>query len=236
MHGFAYNKGVEEVVVSDGSARSSFVIYLYNAVLGEIVSSGGGGELIFGEERTALRLRYPKEKQGAVKESLAEILGIGYKFTYLHEKLRASLSKRDRKLLIAALIAADFEGDRAFILGKMQPVGEFALDGFYTFRLGPLREKWTRILEYIPESFSSHDLKKFCEFLVGESRNKIYLKGNFVFGENFMPLRRSRLMGEEDVETEIILSDAGYIYCLGEVAKGTQDFLQKYYAERAIFS
>ena len=38
------------------------------------------------------------------------------------------------------------------------------------------------------------------------------------------------------METEIVLSDAGFIYCLGEVEDSIGDFLQKYYAERAIFS
>ena len=71
---------------------------------------------------------------------------------------------------------------------------------------------------------------------MGESHNKIYLKGNTVFGENFTPLRRSRLLGEEDAETEIMLSDAGFVYCLGEVEEALGDFLQKFYAERAIFS
>lgn len=88
----------------------------------------------------------------------------------------------------------------------------------------------------MPDGFGTGDLTKFCEFLVGESRNKIYLKGNTVFGENFIPLKRSRLTGEEDTETEIMLSDAGFVYCLGEVEESLGDFLQKYYAERAIFS
>ncbi len=233
---FAYNKGVEEIVVSDGSARSSFITYLYNAVLGDIVCTGGSGELVFGEERTAVRLRVSQENKIRVKERLAEIVGIGYKYAFLREKLRACLPKREKKLLAAALIAADYEGDKAYIRSKIGEFTEFSVDGFYSFRLSALRDKWTRIIEYIPEGFSSEDLMKFCEFLVGESKNKIYLKGNVVFGENFAPLRRSRLTGEEDVETEIMLSDAGFVYCLGEVEEGVGDFLQKYYAERAIFS
>ena len=51
-----------------------------------------------------------------------------------------------------------------------------------------------------------------------------------------MLFRSSRLTGEEDLETEILLSDAGFVYCLGDVEDSVGDFLQKYYAERAIFS
>lgn len=78
--------------------------------------------------------------------------------------------------------------------------------------------------------------EKFCAFLAEESSNKIYLKGRAVYGADFTPLRRSRLTGQEDPETEIVLSDAGLICCLGEVEDSLGDFLQKYYAERAIFS
>lgn len=226
------------MIVSDGREHSSFITYLYNAVSAELVRTGGTGELMFGEERVALRL-HAKESSGVfsqARERIAEIIGIGYKFDFLSGRLRVCLSSREKKLLCAALIAADYEGDKAYIRRKVGRGNEYAIDGFYAFRFGSLREKWERIAEYIPEGFASDDLKKFCEFLVGESKSKIYLKGNTVFGENFLPLRRSRLTGEEDLETEILLSDAGFVYCLGEVEDSVGDFLQKYYAERAIFS
>lgn len=235
----AYNKVVEKMTVSERKERSAYISYLYNALLGQITASGGTGELVFGEERAALRISAAKniaELRARVSERIAEVVCIGYKYTFLAAHLNVSLSKREKKLLCAALIAADFEGDRAFVRRKLERTAEYSIDGFYDFRLGALREKWARIVDYVPESFSSHDLGKFCEFLVGESRNKIYVKGNTVFAENFTPLRRSRLTGEEDVETEIMLSDAGFVYCLGDVEEPLGDFLQKFYAERAIFS
>lgn len=228
---------MEEITISDLSARSHFVTYLYNAVMGEIVRTGGRGELFFSEDRTAIRLTVGGETVAAkLRAKLAEVVGIGYKYSYLEERLRASLSKRDRRLLLAALIAADYEGDLEYIRARIALSPEIFLDGFFNFRLGPLKEKWSRILEYIPAAFSASDLVKFCEFLVGESSHKIYVKGNAVFGENFTPLRRSRLTGKEDLETEIMLADAGFVYCLGEVEESLGKFLQKYYADRAIFS
>ncbi len=171
-----------------------------------------------------------------LREKIAEIIGVGYKYKFLRNNLRVSLAKTEERLLYAALIAADLEGDKAYIRGKLARADEYAVDGVYAFRLSPLREKWERIISYVPYGFSSHDLRKFCNFLVGESQNKIYLQGKSVFGENFAPLRRSRLTGEEDIQTEIMLSDAGFVYCLGTVEEEVGDFLQKYYAERAIFS
>ena len=229
---------MDEILIGDKKEHGSFITYIYNALAEGVLKQGGSCKLLFGEERTALRLAAPKGAKLAdcVREAAAEVLGIGYKYEFLQARLGVSLSAREKKLLCASLIAADFESDRAYILRKMKCTEEYALDGLYSFRLAPLREKWTRIVEYIPAGFGSEDFRKFCEFLVGESKNKIYLKGSAVFGENFTPLKRSVLLGEEDAETEILLSDPGFVYCLGDVEESLGDFLQKYFAERAIFS
>lgn len=228
-----------EITVSERIENSSYITYLYHALGGEVHRAGGRGELLLGGERAALRItgeEWEKELRLLIARLIAEIVGVGYKYRFLDRQLRVCLSKREKRLLSAALIAADLEGDCAFIRRKLQGAEEYSIDGFYRFRLAALREKWQKIVDYIPDGFSSGDLKRFCEFLVGESKKKIYVKGNAVFGENFVPLRRSRLTGEEDVETEIMLSDAGFVYCLGDVADSVGDFLQKYYAERAVFS
>ena len=229
---------MEEIRVTERKEKSGYITYLYNALMGGINRAGGTGELIFGEERTVLRIRI---KDGSalrdlLREKIAEVIGVGYKYEFLGKRLNVCLSAREKKLLCAALIAADAEGDESYVRRKIAGAEEYAIDGVYAFRLAALREKWERIADYIPPGFNSADLKKFCDFLVGESKNKIYVKGNVVFGENLVPLRRSRLTGEEDAETEIMLSDAGFVYCLGEVEDSLGDFLQKYYAERAIFS
>lgn len=222
--------------MTERKERSSFVTYIYNALMNEVVRNGGRGELFFGEERAMLRLSVVPALRSRLRGVIAEILGIGYKYEFLRKNLRVALPKRERKHLAAALIAADLEGDKHYILSKLPKAEEYAIDGIYAFRLGALREKWLHILSYIPSGFSHADLAQFCEFLIEESRHKIYLKDGAVFGENFTRLSRSRLMGEENLETEIILSDAGFVYCLGEVDDSLGDFLQKYFAERAIFS
>ncbi len=230
---------MDEIIISEKTQNSAYITYLYNSVSELLAREGGRGELLFLGERTVLRISVRGEKErirAQLCEKTAEIIAIGYKYRFLRQKLSVCLSGREKKLLCAALIAADLDGDKAYIKRKLERTKEYCIDGFYTFRLELLRAKWEKIIEYIPQGFSSCDLKRFCDFLVGESSKKIYVKGNSVFGENFLPLRRSRLTGEEDVETEIMLSDAGYVFCLGNVEESVGDFLQKYYAERAVFS
>lgn len=229
---------MEELTITERRSRSGYLSYLYNALTAEVNRAGGTAELHFGDVRCALRVRAGDlaAVRAAAGHKIAEVIGVGYKYEYMMASLNVSLSQQDKKLLCAALIAADLKGDAGYIRRRSLSGAECALDGVYLFRLAPLREKWERIASYIPRGFAAGDLKKFCDFLVGESSNKIYVKGKTVFGENLVPLRRSRLLGEEDVLTEIMLSDAGFVYCLGEVEDGVGDFLQKYYAERAIFS
>ncbi len=229
---------MEEITVSDQGTNSLYITYLYNALSGILARDGGCEELILGE-RAALRIRAEDddgELRESLRERLTEVVGVGYKYRYLNARLNVALSAHDKDLLCAALIAADYEADKGYIARKIGDGPDFNIDGIYAFRLGALKEKWQRIAEYVPVGFSAGDLKQFCDFLVGESKNKIYLQGKTVFGENFKPLRRSRLFGEENTETEIMLSDAGFVYCLGDVEEDVSDFLQKFYAERAIFS
>lgn len=229
---------MEEITVSDQGENSLYITYLYNALAGILARIGGCGELILGE-RAVLRIRVDDEEgelRANLKDRLTEIVGIGYKYCYLNGRLNTALSRRDKNLLCAALIAADLNGDKSYIERKIGDGYEYNIDGIYAFRLGSLREKWQRIVEYVPAGFSAVDLKQFCDFLVGESKNKIYVQGKTVFGEDFKPLRRSWLFGKEDTETEIMLSDAGFVYCLGDIEDEICEFLQKFYAERAIFS
>ena len=225
-------------MLSEMRENGAFLTYLYNELLPAAVAAGGGGELLFAEDRAAVRVFAPSVQalRAVCARAAAEVICIGYKYRFFDARLSVCLPRRERRLLVAALIAADFSGDAAYVRRKIEVGKVFATDGFYQFRLGALREKWDRIVRYVPPSFAAADLKKFCAFLSGESENKIYLKGNRVYGADFLPLRRSRLTGQEDVATEIVLSDAGFIYCLGDVEEGVGDFLQKYYAERAIFS
>lgn len=225
------------MVISDEKENSAFIAYLYNAMAGTLLRADAQGELVLGD-RALFKINAPRKSAvlPALKDKIAEVIAIGYKHRFLKERVRAALGKREKKLLVAALISADLEGDKAYIVKRMDDIREFPIDGFYNFRLSALREKWDRIINYIPAGFSLPDLKKFCAFLVGEGKKRVYLKGRTVLGENFVPLTKSRLTGEEDAETELLLSDAGLVCCIGKVEEPLSEFLKKYYAERAVFS
>ncbi len=214
--------------------HSALVAYLYNGLTSALKE--GRTELDFSKDRAKCRIFAPERAAGVIFERMAEIIAVGYKYRFLDECVRVCMPKKERGLLLSSLIAADLEADRAYILPRLVSEKEYCLDALFLFRMGELREKWGRIAAYIPETFSARDLRNFSNFLVHESRRTVYLKGAAVFGEDFSPLRLSRLTGEESVEREIMLADAGYIKCVGKISDTTGDFLQKYYPERVAFS
>lgn len=214
--------------------HSALVAYLYNGLTSALKE--GRTELDFSKDRAKCRIFASERAAGVIFERMAEIIAVGYKYRFLDECVRVCMPKKERGLLLSSLIAADLEADRAYILPRLVSEKEYCLDALFLFRMGELREKWGRIAAYIPETFSARDLRNFSNFLVHESRRTVYLKGAAVFGEDFSPLRLSRLTGEESVEREIMLADAGYIKCVGKISDTTGDFLQKYYPERVAFS
>ena len=227
---------MEHLLLTEHGGNEPYIAYLYNQLLPAAMERGGTGELCFCGGRALIRLCAERGLKARAADAVAEVVCIGYKSRFLAERLAVSMPRRERRLMIAALIAADLKTDAAYVKTLLPAGEELAVDGLWHFRLAALKEKWARIVRYIPASFGVADLKKFCAYLAGESSAKIYLKGSVVYGEDFLPRRKSRLMGEEDAATEIVLSDAGLILCLGDVENGVGDFLQKYYAERAIFS
>ena len=214
--------------------HSALVAYLYNGLTSALKE--GRTELDFSKDRAKCRIFAPERAAGVIFERMAEIIAVGYKYRFLDECVRVCMPKKERGLLLSSLIAADLEADRAYILPRLVSEKEYCLDALFLFRMGELREKWGRIAAYIPETFSARDLWNFSNFLVHVSRRTDYRKGAAVFGEDFSPLRLSRLTGEESVEREIMLADAGYIKCVGKISDTTGDFLQKYYPERVAFS
>ncbi len=223
-----------EFLISDSKQHSAFIAYLYNGLAGTLKE--GRAELDLGKDRAKCRVFAPGSAAPILYARMTEVIAVGYKYYFLDSSVHVCMPKKERGLLLSSLIAADLETDGGYILPRLESEREFCLDGLFAFRMGALREKWGRIAEYIPETFSARDLKNFSRFLVSESRRTVYLKDSRVFGENFTPLRLSRLTGEESVEREIMLADAGYIKCLGGISGETGEFLQKYYPERVAFS
>ena len=164
------------------------------------------------------------------------MIAIGYKYEYFNRRLHLPmLSKPLRRILLTALVAADYQEDRAFIAKRLRGFSQYCLDGVFHFRLQELKKRWDGIVEYIPTDMGESATDGFLEFLVEDGEGKLYVKSGKVYDSDYRPLSRSLLTGVESVVGEIILGGAERVYCFGETDNETRAFLKKYYGKKGVF-
>ncbi len=170
------------------------------------------------------------------EDHIADVIAVGYKYNYFEKRLALPLlSKLQRRMLLTALIAADYADDRAFIARKIRGFESYCLDGMFHFRLQELQKRWDGIVDYIPTDMGESAMDGFIEFLIEDGEGKLYVKDGKVYGEDYRALTKSLLTGVESPVGEILLGGAQQIYCFGAVDSETENFLKKYYGEKAIF-
>ena len=236
----AYNNGVEEITITQNGFDGRYMSYLYEKVRErfsflpaecDLERKGETTEIAFKTER-----EYCPYVRKFAEEHIADVLTVGYKYAFFEKRLPLPLlNKKQKRLLLTALVSADYKEDRAYVLRKIRGFESYCLDGFFHFRLQELKARWEGIVEYIPTDMSTANAEGFLEFLAEDGEGKIFLKNGQVYNEEYRLLTRSDLTGEPSAIGEILLGGAERVYCFGEVEKETRTFLKKYYGEKAVF-
>ncbi len=170
------------------------------------------------------------------EEHITDVLAIGYKYAFLEEKLPLPmLSARQRKLLLIALVSADYKEDGGYILRRLRGLRRYCIDGVFHFRLQELKKRWEELAGYVPTDMSESGVEGFIGFLAEDGEGKVFLKNGKVYDEEYRLLSKSVLTGEESAIGEILLSGAERVYCFGETEEEVARFLKKYYGEKVFF-
>ena len=170
------------------------------------------------------------------EENMADVIAIGYKYAFFEKRLRLPmLSPLKKRLLLTALVAADYKEDRGFVVRRLRGFDSYCLDGFFHFRLRDLKKRWEEVAEYIPVDMGESSLENFLGFLTEDGEGKLYVKDGKVYDEEYRPLSKSLLTGVESTIGEIVIGGAEQIYCFGDLDDETKVFLKKYYGENAVF-
>ena len=170
------------------------------------------------------------------EEHIADVIAIGYKYAYFDKCLPLPvLTKPQRRLLLTALVAADYQDDRAYVLRRIRGFDSYCIDGMFHFRLQELKKRWEEIVEYIPTNMGEVGIESFISFLVDDGAGKVFLKKGKLYDEDYRLLSRSALTGVEWSIGEVLLSGAEQVYCFGETDGEVKSFLKKYYGEKAFF-
>ncbi len=236
----AYNKGVEEISIIQNGFDGLYMSYLYGKVRERfsflpascnIARTGDHTEIAFKTER-----EYCPYVRKYAEEHIVDVLAIGYKYDYFDRRLPLPmLTPLKRRILLTALVAADYKEDRTFIARRVRGFERYCLDGFFHFRLQELKTRWEEIIAYIPPEMGEAAMDGFLEFVAEDGEGKIFFKNGKAYDEEYRVQTKSLLTGIESPIGEIILSGAERVYCFGEADDATVKFLKKYYREKAVF-
>ncbi len=236
----AYNNGVEEITITQNGFDGRYMSYLYGRVKErfsflpsscDFTSENDRAELAFKTERA-----YCPYVRRFAEDNIADVIAVGYKYAFFEKRLLLPLlDKPLRRLLLTALVAADYKEDKAYAKKRFVGFENYSLDGVFHFRLQDLRRRWEGIAEYVPTDMSAASVDGFLEFLTEDGEGKLFVKNGKVYDEEYRPLSRSFLTGKETAVGEIVLGGAERVYCFGEVDRDTAAFLRKYYGNKATF-
>ena len=231
---------MEEITITQNGFDSRYMSYLYGKVRErfsflpatcDLKRDGEFSEIEFKTERA-----YCPYVRRYAEENIADVIAVGYKYAYFEKRLTLPLlNKKQKRLLLTALVAADYAEDKTYALRRVRGFSEYSLDGVFHFRLRSLVRRWEEIVDYIPSDMGESALSGFLEFLTEDGEGKLFLKGGKVYDEEYRLLSKSALTGEENPVSEILLGGAERVYCFGETDKETETFLKKFYGSKAVF-
>ena len=236
----AYNSDVEEITITQNGFDGLYMSYLYAKVrerfsflpsVCDMARQGNCTEIAFKTEKEYL----PYVRKFA-ENHIADVISVGYKYDFFEKRLVLPLlTPLQKRLLITAIVAADYKEDRAFVARRIRGGANYCLDGIFHFRLKELLKRWEDIAEYVPANMSESGMDDFLSFLAEDGEGKLFIKNGKVYNEEYRPIRKSLLTGVESTIGEIVLGGAERVYCFGEVEDDIRLFLKKYYKEKAVF-
>ena len=231
---------MEEITITQNGFDGLYMSYLFGKVrerfsflpsVCDMEKEGDHTEIAFKTER-----EYCPYVRKYAEEHITDVLAVGYKYAFFEKRLPLPLlSPMKKRLLITALVAADYREDKAYIARRVRGHERYCLDGLFHFRLREVQKRWEEVIDYIPADMGEAAMDGFLEFLAEDGEGKLFLKGGKVYDEEYRPLTKSLLTGVGSPIGEILLGGAERIYCFGETDGDTAAFLKKYYGEKAVF-
>ncbi|MBR7100127.1 MAG: hypothetical protein IKC91_03115 [Clostridia bacterium] len=232
---------MEKILISDAGENNARIAYIYNALCSHTPVRTVRPTIYVGQTRSAIfadeALLTPAFIHTFCK-LLIESIAIGAKYAYLSARLPLdNLSKAERQIFLCALIAADLSEEKKYIRSKLSFENCRALDGFFSFRLHALKQKWNKTLSYIPPDFSPLECDRFLHYFISGNSGMVYVNDGLVYDSEYRICRRGQLVGEALLcpQTEILLSGAKEVNISQSISKELENFLRKYYAEHTVF-
>ena len=233
-----------EIMISDGADKNDAMTYLSSSLNTVAKDFGADVWLYADKHRKTIVIKTQEEYEdfirGEAEDKISDVIAVKYKYDFFSKKITANgLDGIEREILYSALISADIDEDKRYIMRKLKGYDEYVVDGIYNFRLSPLKRKWAEIADYIPQYFPSCKLNDFVSYLVGEKRGKsVTVENGKVYDKHFNLLRRTELTGklkEGKILREVLLSGCGELRVLTPVPESEERYLKRYFLGRITF-
>lgn len=241
----AYNRNMGIIRVSDSSANKSNLIYIHNAVCELLGQVGGKSKADCDDKRSVISFSvdepYALYLKGEIEDKIADIICVNYKYKYFKKNINpVGLNDFEYELLLTALISADIDDDKKYVINKIGRFDEYSVDGTFNFRMNALKEKWKDVAEYIPPYFESGQLKDFIVYLVKEKKGRrVFVEDDKVYDRHFNRLTRCFLtngdFGDGYVIREVLLSGSGEVELTSPVNKTDEFYLKEYFGDKIFF-
>lgn len=230
-----------ELIATDAAYRSGNIEYLFKTLDKPIRLAGGAAVMETKGDRCEFKATVPDDSAAFFKPSLedkiADVIAVNYKYEYFKRFVRsAGLKTVEYDLLLSALIAADIEEDKRYVLSRLS--APYAIDGSFLFLMKPLKKKWKEVVGYVPQYFSERELKDFIAYIVGEKRGRrVYVANGGVFDGHYNKLFRSTLAGGGDIRTvkEVILSSSGEVELDCKLSETEEYYLKEFFGDKIFF-
>lgn len=175
-----------------------------------------------------------------ISDKIADAIAVNYKYKFFTKYIRtAGISQMDYQMLLSAAITADLDEDRAFIQSGKWNLSDFSIDGYFNFRLKPLKRKWSEIVTYIPTWLSKEKLKNFVCYIIKEKPTKrAIIYQNKVYDKNYNRMQLSLLLDKMDscnIAREVILCGFNEIELAQNLESGDKKYLVDFFGDKIFF-
>lgn len=230
--------------VSERIERKRNLDYIVNASIEPLRKLGAVINFEKTSDRAVLNINLPDEYarlfEQIVADKIADVIAVNYKYEYFKKHIRTvGVDDLDYEMLIAAIISADLDDDKAYILNSAISPQDFSIDGFFNFRLRPLKEKWAEIVTYIPTYFNREKLYEFISYIICEKKDKLgVVCDGKVYDRRYNRMLKNFLAGdvkEGAIAREIILCGFSEIALNSKISEIDEKYLVRFFGEKIFF-
>ncbi|MCH5157034.1 MAG: hypothetical protein J1G02_04055 [Clostridiales bacterium] len=158
---------------------------------------------------------YRFQVQRKLCDAVSQSLTLGYKNIFVRKLLKIDKNNFYHNVLVNTICIFDIEYDKQIVSKIVDIDRTICLDGYYNFRLGPIKKKWQEITKLVSDNFyvmsDSTLIVEFLQYLLESTPSKCRQLSVSVNGDEFV------LYGNDDKVIEPISSMAKISTCEEEV-------------------